>query len=108
MALAYTWSFPQLEVAPSDGGLNDVIKVIHWRYDAVEGEFTAGAYGSVSLAEPDPEAFVPFDGLTVAKLIEWVSESVDVPALETSLAAEIERKKNPPTYTVTPNFQAAE
>jgi hypothetical protein len=107
MAIAYTWSFPQLEVAPSEGGLNDVIKTIHWRYDAQDGEFSAGAYGTVSLAEPDPEAFVPFDGLTEAKVIEWVSESVDVPALEASLAAEIDAKKHPKTYTVTPNFNAA-
>lgn len=102
--IAYTWTFPTLEVAPSEGGLNDVIKVIHWRYDAADGDYTAGAYGTVALAEPDPEAFVPFDGLTEAKVIEWVSGSVDVPALETSLAAEIERQKNPPTYTVTPQF----
>lgn len=107
MAIAYTWSFPQLEVAPSEGGLNDVIKTIHWRYDAQDAEFSAGAYGTVGLSTPDPEAFIPFDGLTEAKLIEWVSESVDVPAMEANLAGEIDAKKNPKTYTVTPNFNAA-
>ena len=108
MAINYTWSFPQLEVAPSEDGLTDVIKTIHWRYDAVDGNYSAGAYGSVGLSAPDPEAFVPFSGLTEAKVIEWVSESVDVPAMEANLAGEINAKKNPKTYSVTPNFSAAE
>lgn len=105
MAIIYKWSFPQLEVAPSEGGLADVIKTIHWRYDAQDEQYSAGAYGSVGLSTPDPEAFVPFNGLTEAKLIEWVSESIDVPAMEANLAGEISAKKSPKTYTVYPSFE---
>ena len=84
-----------------------MIKTIHWRYDAVDGDYSAIAYGSVGLSSPDPEAFVPFSGLTEAKLVEWVSESVDVPSMDANLAGEINAKKNPKTYTVAPTFGAA-
>ena len=31
MANAYTWDFPTVDTAPSEDGLSDVIKTIHWR-----------------------------------------------------------------------------
>ena len=31
----YTWSFPQFDTAPSEDGLTNVVKTIHWRLDAV-------------------------------------------------------------------------
>ena len=35
MANTYTWDFPTLDTAPSEDGLSDVIKTIHWRITAV-------------------------------------------------------------------------
>ena len=28
----YTWDFPQLDTAPSEGALSDIVKTIHWRH----------------------------------------------------------------------------
>ena len=31
MANTYTWNFEQLDTAPTEGSLSDVVKSIHWR-----------------------------------------------------------------------------
>lgn len=102
MPTTFSWSFPQLDVAPSEGSLNDVIKTIHWRYEASDGSNTASAYGTVGLTDPDPEAFVPFEGLTEAKVIEWVSEALDVSELEANLQAQLDALANPPVVHLAP------
>jgi hypothetical protein len=38
MANTYTWDFPALDTAPSEDGLSDVIKTIHWRITAVSDD----------------------------------------------------------------------
>lgn len=96
MAITYTWSFPQFDVAKAEDGLTDVVKTIHWRYDAVDGDYSAGAYGSVGVGAPNPTDFIPFASLTKVWAIAAVSESVDVPAMTTSLDAQIATAKNPP------------
>ena len=100
----YTWSFPQFEVVPSLDGLTDVVKVIHWRYDAMDGAFSAGAYGTVSLGAPDPAAFTPYADITEQWAIDAVSASIDLPAVEAALTGEINKKKNPPTIPMNPPF----
>ena len=109
MPTTFSWSFPQLDVAPSEGSLNDVIKTIHWRYTAERHSFeasdnvnVASAYGTVGLTDPDPEAFVPFEGLTEAKVIEWVSEALDVSEIEANLQAQLDALANPPVIGVAP------
>jgi len=68
----YTWDFPQLDTAPSEGGLSDVVKTIHWRFNAVsdtetneEGQpLSVSAYGTASAGEADVDNFTAFDSLT--------------------------------------------
>jgi len=109
MSIVYTWSFPQFEVAPSEDGLTNVVSVIHWRLDAMDGIYSAGAYGSVALGAPDPAAFTPYADITEQWAIDAVSANIDLPAVEAALAGEINKKKNPPTVPMAPPFtQAAE
>lgn len=103
----YTWSFPQFDFAKSEDGLTDVVKTIHWRYDATDGAFSAGAYGSCGLGAPESGSFIPFANLTEAWAIAAVSASVDVPALDVSLAAQIANEKNPPVVSIAPPFAEA-
>jgi hypothetical protein len=109
MSITYTWSFPQFEVAPSEDGLTNVVSVIHWRLDAMDGTFSAGAYGTVALGAPDPAAFTPYDQITEQWAIDAVSANIDLPAVEAALTGEINKKKNPPTVPMVPPFaQVAE
>ena len=102
----FTWSFPQFDVAKAEDGLTDVVKTIHWRYDAVDGDYSAGAYGSVGVGAPNPTDFISFASLTEAWAIAAVSESVDVPAMTTGLEAQIATAKNPPVVPMTAPFGA--
>ena len=47
--ITYTWHFPQFDTAKLEDGLSDVVKVIQWRYVAVDDEASAQAYGAVNL-----------------------------------------------------------
>jgi hypothetical protein len=102
----FTWSFPQFDVAKAEDGLTDVVKTIHWRYDAVDGDYSAGSYGSVGVGAPNPTDFISFASLTEAWAIAAVSESVDVPAMTTGLEAQIATAKNPPVVPMTAPFGA--
>jgi hypothetical protein len=102
MSLTYTWSFPQFDVAKAEDGLTDVVKTIHWRYDAVDGDHSASVYGSAGLGAPDSANFVPFANLTE----EWAISAIalDVPATQASLEAQIAVAKNPPVASMAAPF----
>ncbi|MBB99200.1 MAG: hypothetical protein CML67_06645 [Rhodobacteraceae bacterium] len=95
--ITYTWSFPTLETKPSVEGLTDVVHVVHWR---LRGEDADGVsfedYGTVTMDPPDPENFTPFQDLTEADVLAWIAGEIDVDERKALVAAQIERKKNPP------------
>ena len=86
-----TWTISNLDRQVSDG----LITTGHWRVDAVDGEHTAGAYGSVGFTRGDD--FIPFEELTEAQVLEWVKAQLDVAEIEASLAGQINKQKNPVT-----------
>jgi hypothetical protein len=106
MAITYTWSFPQFDVAKAEDGLTDVVKTIHWRYDAQDGAFNVGAYGTVALGEPDPDSFIPYTQITEAWAIGCVTAQVNLEELNTALETQIENQKNPPVVPMVPPFAA--
>ena len=89
-----TWTIANLEHRTDDGG----VVVAHWRVNAVDGDYSASAYGTASFT-PDPTAsgFVPLDQLTEADVLEWVYTAVDKAETEANLAAKIDKLKNPET-----------
>ena len=91
-----TWKIAQLDRQTSDG----LVTTAHYRVDAVDGEHTAGAYGSVGFERG--ESFIAYASLTEAQVIAWVKDKLDVEAIEASLAAQIESLKNPTTATGMP------
>ena len=95
----YNWTIAQLERQTDTGG----VVVAHWRVSAVDGDFTASAYGTAGFT-PDPESpdFKPFDQLTEADVLAWVWASVDKADTEANLATQIEAQKAPATVAGTP------
>jgi len=91
-----TWTISQLDRQTSDG----LVTTAHWRVDAVDGEYSAGSYGSVGFERGD--TFIAYDSLTEAQVIAWVKDKLDVEEIEEGLQAQIESKKNPVTATGTP------
>ena len=91
-----TWTIAQLDRQTSDG----LVTTAHWRVDAVDGNYSAGSYGTVGFERGD--TFIAYDSLTEAQVIAWVKEKLDVEAIEASLAAQIAAQKNPVTATGVP------
>ena len=91
-----TWTINQLDRQTSDG----LVTTAHYTVNAFDGEHTAGSYGTVGFERGD--TFIAYESLTEAQVIAWVKDKLDVEAIEESLAAQIEAKKNPTTATGVP------
>lgn len=113
--ITYSWSFPALDCAPTESGLSDVVKTVHWIINGTEpkgepivgpsGEISypsswqSSRIGSVTLDPVDVNAFTPFDQITTGMAAEWVLAKVNVTGADgvyESIAIDIENQKNPP------------
>jgi len=98
------WIISSMDTAPSEDGLTDVVKIIHWRRDAeeIDGDKTyyADIYGAMGCAAPDPMAFKPYNELTFDEVCGWLESNLDTAALDMALDAQIENQKNPPIVTL--------
>ena len=94
--MTITWAITQLDRQTSDG----LVTTAHWRVDAVDGEYSAGAYGTVGFERG--ESFTAYDALTEAQVIAWVKDKLEVAEIEASLTAQIAAQKAPTTATGVP------
>jgi hypothetical protein len=96
MALETKWVVSQLDTAPSEDGLIDVVKTVHYRYQGQDEQYFAEVYGTIGCATPSDTDFTAYEDLTYEQVCEWLEAGLDVQALETNLEAQIEYQKNPP------------
>ena len=87
MAITYEWSFPNFECDSSN-----VVKTIHWRYTATDGEHSASMYGSCAGSEG-----MNFDSMTKEHCENCVLENQEttIEDMQSNLSAQIEEQKNP-------------
>jgi len=87
MAITYEWSFPNFET-----NSENVVKTIHWRYTAVDGEHSASMYGSCAGSEG-----MNFDSMTKEHCENCVLENQDttIEKMQSNLSAQIEEQKTP-------------
>jgi hypothetical protein len=99
MAITYDWTIAQCEHEVATGG----ITVAHWRVSAVDGDYSASAYGTAGFT-PDATSpdFKPYDQVTEAEVLGWVWASVDKDETEANLVNQIDAQKNPVTAAGTP------
>ena len=95
MATEFNWRIAQLERNTSDG----VVFTAHYTIDAKDEAYSAGAYGSVGLEQPDPETIIPYDELTEQLVVEWVKEKLGgeekVEEIEAALQSQLDEKHAP-------------
>ena len=99
MATTFTWKIAELERETSDG----YVYTAHWRVDATDGTYKAGAYGSQGLDRPD--TLVPFADLTETQVVGWVKDKLGadrVTQIETALDNQITEQKTPTKATGKP------
>ena len=99
MTTAYNWTFPAFDTAILEDGEANVIKVVHWRLSATDGENTAESYGTASMEAPGP-VFTAFEDLTKEVVEGWVAAVLDVDALKTRLDAQLDALANPVSVTM--------
>lgn len=97
------WSISQLDRTLPDG----VVYTAHWRVSKTDGDASASVYGTISFPAKDPSdpTFVPYDQLTEAQVMDWVKDAMgaeQVAAHEASVAAQIDKQKNPTTAAGVP------
>ncbi len=91
------WTISNLDRQTSDG----FVTTAHWRCTAVDGEHSASVYSTCSWSDGTPT--VAYNQLTQETVLGWIwANGVDKDAVEASLAAQIEAKKNPTTATGVP------
>lgn len=98
--MAKNWVVSQLDTAPSEDGLTDVVKTVHWRRQAQEVinevTYNADVYGSMACATPSETDFTAYPDLTFEQVCGWLDAGLDVVALDANLDAQIENQVNPP------------
>jgi transcription elongation factor len=100
MAIAYNWTIYTCEHEVATGG----ITAAHWRCNAIDGDYTAPAYGICHFTPDvsDP-GFTPYDQVTKAEVLAWCwGNGVDKDAIEAALAAKIDAQENPVSASGTP------
>jgi hypothetical protein len=91
-----TWTIAQLDRQTADG----LVTTAHYTVNAVDGEHTAGSYGSVGFERG--ASFTAYNSLTEAQVIAWVKAKLDVTEIEAGLQSQINAKKTPVTSTGLP------
>lgn len=91
----YTWGIAQLERHTADG----IVYTAHYTINAADGTYSAGAYGSVGLEQPDPDNIIPFADLTPDLVIGWVQEKLGgdekIAEIEAALQAQLDEQHSP-------------
>lgn len=94
--LTFTWGIANLDRKLADGA----VTTVHWTLQAHDGTYSAGAYGSIGLPEPDPDAMIPYADLQPAEVIGWVQDQFGaekVAEIEAALQAQLDQQRHPVT-----------
>ena len=100
-ATVTTWNVAQMERHTADG----IVFTVHYTVDANDGTYSAGAYGSVGLEQPEGNV-IPYADLTLEIVIGWVQEKLGgdekVDEIQAALQAQIDQQRTPTTAAGVP------
>ena len=96
MAITYKWDIPTMNAHIQAEGEDNVIYTVHYRYTGSEESgstiYSNTNIGTQSYAYVAGEPFIPYENTEAfeAVVIGWLEGSLDVPAMQASIAANIE------------------
>ena len=80
--------------------LQNVVNVVHWRYDAILDDYETEIYGTLELNGANPNDFILYENLTENDVITWLEDGLDVDKLQTILINKINLLINPVEATL--------
>lgn len=89
--ITYSWIIRKLECAPSENGLTNIVKIVHWTYQAHTEEKYVEISNQYPLSPPFPENYINYSELTEDIVIEWLENNLDIDYLKKKLEYEIEK-----------------
>jgi len=95
MTTTFNWDIAQLERTTADG----IVYTCHYTVGATDGIYSASAYGSIGLEQPDPDSIIPFAELTKDLVIGWVQKKLGgdekIEEIEAALQAQLDEQAAP-------------
>ena len=101
MAITYTWNISQMQAHIESDGENNVIFRVHYIYLGSEESggniYSENFMGMEEYTYLPGEPFVPYEDTEAfeAVVIGWLEGSLDVPAMQASIAATIQSEITP-------------
>ena len=101
MAITYKWGINQMNAHIEQYGEDNVIFTVHWTYsgsEEIEGKtYSASQIGAQGFTYEEGEPFIDYADTEAfeAVVIGWLEGSLDVPAMQANIAANIESQITP-------------
>ena len=101
MAITYKWDIPQMNAHIQAEGEDNVIYTVHYRYTGSEESggktYSSTNIGTQSYTYVAGDSFVPYADTEAFEnvVIGWLEDSLDVPAMQASIAATIQSEITP-------------
>ncbi len=101
MAITYKWDIPQMNAHIQAEGEDNVIYTVHYRYTGSEESggktYSSTNIGTQSYTYVAGDPFVPYEDTEAFEnvVIGWLEGSLDVPAMQASIAAAIQSEITP-------------
>lgn len=90
--IIYSWVIRKLECTQSENDMSNVIKIIHWTYQAKDENKYAKISNQYPLNSPTSiDNYIEYSELTEAVIIEWLENNLDVNYLRFLLKEEIRK-----------------
>jgi hypothetical protein len=101
MAITYKWNINQMNAHIQAEGEDNVIFTVHWTYSGSEESggktYQASSIGAQSFTYVAGEPFVPYADTEAFEdvVIGWLEGALDVPAMQASIATQIQKEITP-------------
>ena len=101
MAITYKWDIPQMNAHIQAEGEDSVIYTVHYRYtgseDIEDVTYSYTVIGTQNYEYVTGSAFTPYEDTEAfeAVVIGWLEGSLDVPAMQASIATSIQSQITP-------------
>ena len=101
MAITYKWDIPAMNAHIQADGQENVIYTVHYRYTGSEESggkiYSSTNIGTQSYTYAAGDPFVPYEDTEAFEnvVIGWLEGSLDVPAIQASIAATIQSEITP-------------